>query len=52
MKKLILLLIPVLLLCGCSDANEEQIQWCYDNNGKPIVSYFGNYEKCILGSDK
>ena len=32
--------------------NEEKIQWCYDNDGNPVVNYYGGYEKCILGSDK
>lgn len=28
MKKIILLIIPILLLCGCDDANNDAVTYC------------------------
>lgn len=40
MKKLIILVIPILLLTGCQQESQEQnIQNCKDMNGKPKITY-------------
>ena len=32
--------------------SEIRIQNCIDDGGQAITSYFGFYEKCIIGGDK
>ena len=40
MKKIIVLIIPILLLTGCQqEAQEENVQTCKNMGGKPKITY-------------